>query len=59
MVAAAISKIEAGTNFPGLILTTTNQSIRAAIEDILLIAEFMPHEEIQDRQILYLPLAAN
>jgi len=40
---------------PGLIVTTNEQSIGSAIKDILLIAEYMPAEEIRDQVVLYLP----
>ena len=41
---------------PGLIATTGSQSIGRAIDDVLLIAEFMPEEEIRDQIVVFLPL---
>ena len=40
---------------PGLIVTTSAQSIGSAIDDILLVAECMPVEEIRDQMVVYLP----
>jgi hypothetical protein len=40
---------------PGLITTTDEQSIVSAIDDILLIAEYMPEEEIRDQAVVFLP----
>ena len=41
---------------PGVIATTNEQSIGSAINDILLIAEYMPEEEIRDQIVVFLPL---
>ena len=41
---------------PGIIVTTNDQSIGQAIEDILIVAECMPAEEIRERVVVYLPL---
>nr|CAP47513.1 putative integron gene cassette protein [uncultured bacterium] len=56
MVAFAYERVAAGEKVPGLIVTTNDQSIGSAIEDILLIAECMPEEEIRDQVVVYLPL---
>ena len=40
---------------PGLIATTNKQSVGSAIEDILLVAEYMPEEEIRGQVVVYLP----
>ena len=40
---------------PGVIATTNDQSIGSAIDDILLIAEFMPEEEIREQVVVFLP----
>jgi hypothetical protein len=40
---------------PGLIATTNKQSIGSAIDDILLVAEFMPEEEIREQVVVFLP----
>ncbi|QEH35106.1 hypothetical protein OJF2_36510 [Aquisphaera giovannonii] len=45
-----------GLFMPGLIVTTADQSIGSAIEDILPIAECMPEAEIQDRAVVFLPV---
>ncbi len=42
--------------FPGLIVTTQKQPIGLAIQDILLIAEYMSPEEIMDKAVVILPL---
>ena len=40
---------------PGLIATTNEQSVGSAIDDILLVAEYMPEEEIRDQVVVFLP----
>ena len=40
---------------PGLIATTNEQSVGSAIDDILLVAQCMPEEEIKDQIVVYLP----
>lgn len=55
MVGFAYVRVAAGEPVPGLISTTNAQSIGDAIEDILLIAGFMPEEEIRDQVVVYLP----
>jgi hypothetical protein len=45
-----------GLPMPGLIVTTADQSIGSAIDDILLIAECMPEAEFLDQAVLFLPL---
>jgi hypothetical protein len=49
-------RIAAGQTVPGVIVTSRKQSIGAAIEDILLIAECVSEEEIRDKVVIYLPL---
>ena len=39
-----------------MIATTNEQSIGSAIDDILIIAEYMPDEEIRDQVVVILPL---
>ena len=56
MVGFAYERVAAGEKVPGLIVTTNEQSIGSAIEDILLIAECMPEEEISAQVVVYLPL---
>ena len=45
-----------GGHMPGLIVTTNEQSIGSAIDDILIIAEYVPGEEIRDQVVMFLPL---
>ena len=40
---------------PGLIATTNEQSIGSTIDDILLITEYMPEEEIRNQVVVFLP----
>ncbi len=56
MVGFAYQRVVAREVVPGLIVTTNEQSIGSAIDDILLIAECMPEEEIRDQVVVYLPL---
>jgi len=56
MVGFAHQRVAAGEAVPGLIATTNEQSIGSAIDDIVLIAECMPEEEIRDQVIVFLPL---
>jgi hypothetical protein len=55
MVGFAYQRVAAGASVPGLIATTNDQSIGSAIDDILLIAEYMPEEEIRDQVVIFLP----
>jgi len=55
MVGIAFLHVAAGEPVPGLIVTTNQQSIGSAIADILLIAEYMPEEEIKDQVVVFLP----
>jgi hypothetical protein len=56
MVGFAYQRVSAGEPMPGLIATTNEQAIGEAIDDILLIAECMPAEEIGNQVVVYLPL---
>lgn len=56
MIGLASQRVAAGERVPGLIVTTNEQSIGSAIDDILLLTEWMPEEEIQDRVVVFLPL---
>lgn len=56
MVGFAYQRTAARELVPGLIATTNTQSIGSAIDDILLIVESMPEEEIRDQVVAYLPL---
>lgn len=55
MVGFAYQRVAAGEPVPGLIATTNEQSIGSAIDDILLVAEYMPEEEIRDQVVVFLP----
>jgi hypothetical protein len=55
MVGFAYQRVAAGEQVPGLIVTTHEQSIGSAIDDILLLAEYMPEEEIRDQVVVFLP----
>jgi predicted nuclease of predicted toxin-antitoxin system len=55
MIGFARERLMLGAPLPGVILTTNEQAIGAAIEHILMIAECMSEEEIRD-QVLLLPL---
>ena len=55
MIGFACQRVAAGEPMPGLIVTNGEQSIGLAIDDILLIAEYMPEEEIRDQVVVFLP----
>jgi hypothetical protein len=55
MVGFAYQRVAAGDRVPGLIVTTNQQSIGSAIDDICLIAEFMSVQEIKDQIVVFLP----
>ena len=55
MLDFAYRRVAAGEPVPGVIATTSKQSIGSAIDDILLIAEYMPEEEIRDQIVVFLP----
>jgi hypothetical protein len=56
MVGLAYERVAAGGTLPGLIVTTSEQSIGLAVSDILVIAEHMPEEEIRNQAVVFLPL---
>jgi hypothetical protein len=56
MVGLAYQRAAAREPIAGLIVTNNKQSIGAAIEDILLIAECRPVEEIRNQVVVFLPL---
>ncbi len=56
MVGFALQRLAAGEAMPGLIITTTRQSIGSAIDDLLLLAELMTEDEIKNQVVVYLPL---
>ena len=55
MINFAYQRVAAGEPMPGLIATTNDQAIGPAIDDILLIAEYMPEEEIRNQLVVFLP----
>ena len=55
MLGFAYQRVAAGEPVPGLIVTTSEQSIGLAIDDILLIAEYMPEEAMKDQVVVFLP----
>ena len=55
MVGFAYQRAAAGELVPGVIATTNEQSIGSAIDDILLLAEYMSEEEIRGRAVVFLP----
>lgn len=55
MAGFAYQRLAAGESVPGLIATTNAQSIGSAIDDILLIAEYMSKEEIEEQVVVFLP----
>lgn len=55
MVGLAYQRAAAGDAMPGIIVTTNEQAIGSAIEDILLIAQYMPEEEVRGQIVVFLP----
>ncbi len=55
MVGFAYQRVATGGLVAGLIATTNEQSIGSAIDDILLIAEYMSEAEITDQVVVFLP----
>ncbi|HJS07987.1 MAG TPA: DUF5615 family PIN-like protein [Pirellulales bacterium] len=55
MVGIAYQRVAAGDPAPGLIVTTNEQSIGSAIDDIALVTEYMPDEEIREQVVVFLP----
>jgi len=56
MVGFALQRVAAGEPVPGLIVTTNEQSIGSAIDDIALVAECVSEKEMRDRVMVFLPL---
>ena len=56
MVSAGYERLNAGLSMPGLVVASHDQSIGAAINDILLIASCMTAEEVQNQIVVFLPL---
>jgi len=53
MVGFAYQRRGARESVAGLIVTTNEQSIGSTIADILLLAEYMPEEEIKDQVVVF------
>jgi predicted nuclease of predicted toxin-antitoxin system len=56
IVGFAYQRVAAREPVPGVIVTTNEQSIGSAIDDILLIADCMPEDEIREQVVVFLPL---
>lgn len=55
MVGFAYQRVADGEPVPGVIATTNEQVIGAAINDILVIAEYMPEDELREQVVVFLP----
>jgi hypothetical protein len=55
MVGFADQRVASGEPMPGLIAPTNEQSVGSAIDDILVLAEYMTEEEIRDQVVVFLP----
>jgi hypothetical protein len=55
MVGFAHKRVAAGEPIPGLIVTTNQQAIGSAIDDILLLVECMSAEAIRNLVVVFLP----
>jgi hypothetical protein len=55
MIGFAYRRVAAEEPVPGLAVTTNEQSIGSAIDDILLLAEYMPEAEIREQVVVFLP----
>jgi hypothetical protein len=56
MIGHAMERVEAGQLMPGLIMTSSEQSIGSTIADIILLAELAGEEEIRKQAVVFLPL---
>jgi hypothetical protein len=56
MVAVACDRVRQRKPMPGLIVTTSRQSIGSAIDDLLLIVECMAPDEVKEQVVVFLPL---
>lgn len=57
MVGFARARVASGHAMPGLIVTTNEQTVGAAIDDILLIVECVTEEEMRQQAVIFRPLA--
>ena len=55
VVRFAYERVAARQSMPGLFITTNEQSVGSAIDDILLIAEYMSAEERRNQIVVFLP----
>src|SRR5437763_1478651 len=55
MVGFAYQRTATGGPMPGLLATTNPQSIGEGLDDILLVAEYMPEDEIRAQVVVFLP----
>lgn len=55
MVGSAYQRVSIGEPMPGLLVTSSEQSIGSAIDDILLVAEYMSEEEMKSQVVVFLP----
>ena len=55
MIGFAYRRVAAGEPVPGLIVTTNEQPVGSAINDILLLTEYMPEAEIREQVVVFLP----
>jgi hypothetical protein len=58
IIGFAHQRVATGQPVPGLIVTTNEQAIGRAIDDIVLVAEYMSEEEIRDQIVVFLPFRA-
>jgi hypothetical protein len=56
MIGLAYRLVAAGQLLPGIVVTTNEQPVGSAAEDLLLIVECMTTEELRDQVVVYLPL---
>jgi predicted nuclease of predicted toxin-antitoxin system len=56
MVGFAYQRVATGEPMPGLIVTSNEQAVGSTIDDILVIAQYMPEDEIRDQVVVFLPL---
>src|SRR3954463_11173440 len=55
MVGFAYQRMGAGADLPRLVVATTEHSIGSAIDDIILVIQFMSAEEMRDQAVVFLP----
>ena len=56
MIGHAVERVARGEPMPGLIATTSAQSVGRAIDDIELVATLMSADEVRDQVVIFLPL---